>query len=241
MDEPKEHMSQAEFARYCGVSRAAVSQWKANGILTEAAFTKPDKKGKLITAVALAEVAQNRDVGQSLGNGITTKTAQDVPADAVPEPEPARPDPIEAQDAAAGELDLAPPAADQQPDVPQQPRAAAAPSYEHDPLKAAKLEQMLRKNRMDAIAEAEAQGLLMEAGEVRAQMARISGMMLQVFEGALPDFAAKMAEKFKVPQRDALHLLRNEFRDVRKQAADKQRELAGARPKTSGVSIDVGN
>jgi hypothetical protein len=75
-------MSQAEFARHCGVSRAAVSQWKhpANNILRDDAFTKPGRKGQIIVEVALDQVRRNRDIGQSLGNGIGTRTGKDTAA-----------------------------------------------------------------------------------------------------------------------------------------------------------------
>lgn len=236
MEALPEQMSQAEFARYCEVSRAAVSQWKANGILLEDAFSKPGKKGKLITAKALAQVAQNRDLGQSLGNGIATKTAADVmPAAPAPEPQAEPVAPVE-------QLDL--PAAAAIPEAQASPAAEPAPQIApviapSDPLKAARLEQMQRKNRMDAISEAQLQGRLVEAAEARAQMARISGLMLQIFEGALPDFAAKLAEKFEVPQRDALHLLRNEFRTVREQASAKHREAASAVGTTAPAKIEL--
>lgn len=232
-----EHMSQADFARHCDVSRAAVSQWKVNGILTQSAFTRPEKKGKLITAIALVEVGKNRDLGQSLGNGITTQTGLDVPAD---------PDPTDAAPAASkpaadqpAELDLQGAAPQNHAAAPPQSRGSAPVSYDNDPLKAARLEREQRKNRLEAIEEAQAQGLLMDAAEARQQMSRISGMMLTVFEAALPDFAAKIAEQFQVPQRDALHLLRNEFRVIRQKAADKQREQAASEDLEKPVSVSV--
>jgi hypothetical protein len=232
-----EHMSPADFARHCDVSRAAVSQWKVNGILTQSAFTRPEKKGKLITAIALVEVGKNRDLGQSLGNGITTQTGLDVPADPGPIDE-VSPAPQSANDQPT-ELDLAGAAPQSQAAAPPQSRGPSLVTYDNDPLKAARLEREQRKNRLEAIEEAQAHGLLMDAAEARQQMARISGMMLTVFEAALPDFAAKIAEQFQVPQRDALHLLRNEFRVIRQKAADKQREQAASEDLETPVSVSA--
>lgn len=57
-------------------------------------------------------------------------------------------------------------------------------------------------------------------------MNRIAGMMMQIFEGALPDLSAKVSEQFSLPQRDVLHLLREEFRKVRDSATTKEKQLA---------------
>jgi hypothetical protein len=108
-------------------------------------------------------------------------------------------------------------------------------------LIAARLEEQLRKNRIGASEEALRQGMLMSADDAREQMTRVAGMMMQIFEGALTDFAAALASQFDVPQRDALHLLKNEFRNVRKTATMKQRALAEQTPKevTTNVELDA--
>ena len=41
--------------------------------------------------------------------------------------------------------------------------------------------------------------------------------MMKIFEGALPDMASSQAAKFQISQREALHLLRDDFRKVREQ------------------------
>lgn len=208
----QELVSQAEFARRMGVSRAAVSQWKANNVLEASAFTNPDKTGKLILDVAGSQVRKNRDIGQSLGNGIDT--GADAPATETqtqvdPESGPVSGSQIGKQDTSVEGL-----------------------------LKAARLEDSLRKNRMAAAEEAKLQGQLMDARDARAEMARIAGMMMQIFEGALPDFANAMAERFKIPQRDVVHVLRAEFRAVRSQAAKKARENSEMVSQTSVSSIE---
>ena len=79
----------------------------------------------------------------------------------------------------------------------------------------------------------------MDADDARERMTRIAGMMLQIFEGALPDFAAAMAAQFDVPQRDVLHLLRAEFKKVRKTAAMKERARADEAKKEMTTSVEL--
>ncbi|KEP69654.1 hypothetical protein DL1_03245 [Thioclava dalianensis] len=222
-------VSQAELARELGVSRAAVSQWKAKDILRDDAFSEPGKSGKIILSVAIAQVRRNRDVGQSLGNGIATRTAVEAdPPEVIPEPPEAQPSlPMRA---AAPVAETA-------------PASAAGPKVDRieDQLKRAKLEEQLRRNRIQAAEEAARQGQLMAAEDAREQMARIAGMMLQIFEGALPDFASAMAAQFDLPQRDVLHLLRAEFKKVRKTASMKERMRADTveRAVTALVDLEV--
>lgn len=228
---PQQEMSQAEFARVMGVSRAAVSQWKTNDILREDAFTKPGKKGKLVYSVAVDQVRRNRDIGQALGNGLNTKTdaeeARPPPPQApTPAPETAQPD-----------LPLAaPPAADPEPvQAAPPPRAVTV----EDKIKEAKLVAQERKNRIEAAEEAELKGQLTSARDARQQFQNIASNMLQLFEGALPDFADSIAEKFDVPQRDVLHELKEKFRLVRSDAAKRTRQVAEGVEQT--VMIDLGD
>lgn len=235
MEAAQRELSQAEFAREMGVSRAAVSQWKTKDILRDDAFTKPGKKGKVIFHIAVEQVRVNRDLGQSLGNGIGTRTA--APDGATPAPAPAAEDPpAQLELPSEGHSGAAPePAADAPAVV--QPKGNSV----QDLLIAARLEEQLRKNRIGASEEALRQGMLMSADDAREQMTRVAGMMMQIFEGALTDFAAALASQFDVPQRDALHLLKNEFRNVRKTATMKQRALAEQAPKevTTNVELDA--
>lgn len=239
MQPEHQHMSQADFARTCGVSRAAVSQWKSKDILRDDAFTKPGKTGKIIYGVAIEQVRRNRDIGQSLGNGIATRTtvgdAPQVQPATAPDPEPA---PVQQPS-----LPMAEAATDERP-TPEAPSASSTsaapkPDTVEDQLKRAKLEQQLRTNRIQAADEALRQGMLMDADDAREQMTRIAGMMLQIFEGALPDLAAAVAAQFDVPQRDVLHLLRAEFKKVRKTAAMKERARADDVKKEATTSVEL--
>lgn len=227
MQPAQEHQTQADFARHMGVSRAAVSQWKSRDILRDDAFTQPGKKGKVVVSVAVEQVRRNRDVGQALGNGIETRTSTDAA-------------PVDEQPVEDVQPDLLP-------DVPapvQEKPIAAAPAKPkvdtvEDQLKHAKLEQQLRINRIQASEEALRQGMLVAADDAREQMTRVASMMLQIFEGSLPDLGAAISAQFDIPQRDVLHLLRAEFKKVRATAAMKERARADAAKKERVVSIEV--
>lgn len=226
MQPAQEHQSQADFARHMGVTRAAVSQWKKKDILRADAFTQPEKKGKVVVAVAVEQVRRNRDIGQALGNGIGTRTSTDAET-SDEQPEEVQPDlPVD---------DAAP--------VQTEPTAAAPvkPKLDtvEDQLKRAKLEQQLRTNRIQASEEALRQGMLVAASDAREQMTRVASMMLQIFEGSLPDLGAAISAQFDIPQRDVLHLLRAEFKKVRATAAMKERARAGAANKEHVASIEV--
>ncbi len=239
MQPAHQEMSQADFARAMGVSRAAVSQWKSKDILRDDAFTKPGKSGKIIYRVAVEQVRRNRDIGQSLGNGIATRTTVDdapqVQPAAAPDPAPATVQQPSLPMVEAARVEQTAPEAPAASSTP----AAPKPDTVEDQLKRAKLEEQLRRNRIQAADEALRQGMLMSANDAREQMTRIAGMMLQIFEGALPDFAAAMAAQFDVPQRDVLHLLRSEFKKVRKTAAMKERARADEVEKDVATSVEL--
>ncbi len=231
MTDAVEHMSQADFGRHMGVSRAAVSQWKSKEILTEAAFTKPGKKGKVVVAVAIEEVRKNRDIGQSCGNGLDTKPKVDEPpapiAPGLPLEQPSS-DEDASETLKTGEIKKAP--ADNSGTIEKKDSV-------EDLIKQAKLEEQLRKNRQAAAEEALRSGLLIASDDAREQMGRVAVTLLQTFDGALPDFATALAEKFGIPQRDALHLLKAEFVKVRDKASKKERARSEQMKSKDKVSI----
>ncbi|MFT0892215.1 hypothetical protein [Pseudochelatococcus sp. G4_1912] len=67
--------------------------------------------------------------------------------------------------------------------------------------------------------EMAARGIYTLSKDAQIEMTRLAGSMLTIFEGALPDFASAIAGQFELPSRDVLHLLRQQFRDVRERAA----------------------
>lgn len=235
MDEQQQLMTQAEFARHMGVTRAAVTQWKKKDILQENAFTLPGKKGKVRAAIAEAQYLKNRDVGQSLGNGIDTGSGANASAQAVSEKTRAAPQPDLPTALTAPVPDperVLPPEASSKGDI-------SRTDWVQDEHRRAKLEEQHRKNRKAASEEALRVGILMSSDDAREQLGRVSVMMMQIFEGTLTDFATALSEKFGVPHRDALHLLKAEFRKVRKMAAKKERVRAEAAQKEITVPVDV--
>jgi len=231
MQSAQEHQTQADFARHMGVSRAAVSQWKSRDILRDDAFTQPGKKGKVVVSVAVEQVRRNRDIGQALGNGIETRTS----TDAAPAAEPSAEMPAEEVQPALPVDDAAPVQVEPTAAAPVKPKVDTV----EDQLKRAKLEQQLRTNRIQASEEALRQGMLVAADDAREQMTRVASMMLQIFEGSLPDLGAAISAQFDIPQRDVLHLLRSEFKKVRATAAMKERARADAANKEHVASIEV--
>ena len=91
-----------------------------------------------------------------------------------------------------------------------------------------RLRQIRFANRKADEAERARRGLYVLATDAKQDMAKVAVRMLNIFEGALPDVASAMAGKFGVPQRDALHLLRGEFRRLRERGESQARaEAAG--------------
>ncbi|MGB0901184.1 hypothetical protein [Halocynthiibacter sp.] len=221
-------LTKAKFAEHMGVSRFAVSKWLERGTITSAALVGEGRKAKINVTLAVEQVRQNRDIGQSLGNGIETRTSTEAVADEKAVPTEVQPDLLPVKPEAVA---VEPPAAPTQ----KQPKIDTV----EDQLKRARLEEQHRKNRIGASEEALQQGLLMSSDDAREQMSRVAGMMLQIFEGALTDFAAITASQFNVPQRDVLHTLKNEFRKVRKAATQKEQARITELEKATMTSVEL--
>lgn len=78
-------------------------------------------------------------------------------------------------------------------------------------------------------------GIYMLASEARAETARAVAEALNIFEGALSDFASALAAKYQIPQRDLVHALRGEFRTVRARASASRASAAAEAPKNLAV------
>jgi hypothetical protein len=99
-------------------------------------------------------------------------------------------------------------------------------------IKRERLESLQRDNRKKAEDEAARAGRYVLSHGAAVQMGKIAATMLELFEGSLSDLASAMAAKFQIPQRDVLHLLRGEFREIRSRAAVSMKEAALAQPET---------
>lgn len=211
-------VSKGEFAALIGVSPGRVSQYLAEGKISQAALQGVGRSAKIIVEQAKADLRLTLDVGQRLGNGIETRL------DASPIVSPPA---MAAASAPALGIDAG--------GSTSQPRIGGL----DEQIKQAKLEQIQRANRNAAKAEAESKGALTETEASRQAMTKVASSMLLVFEGGLTDFASAIAAEFKVPQRDVLHLLRREFRKIREAAAKQARKDAADMPETIETSIEA--
>jgi hypothetical protein len=77
-----------------------------------------------------------------------------------------------------------------------------------------------------------ASGKYVLASAMRDETARLAARMFEAFDGALTDFASAFAAEYKVPARDALHLLRKEMRRVRERVSAEYAAVADDEPET---------
>jgi hypothetical protein len=108
-----------------------------------------------------------------------------------------------------------------------------------DQLKQEKLLQARITSRKASEDEEKRKGRFTETAAVKAEMVRLATRLLDTFEGALPDFANAIAEKFEVPARDVLHVIRAEFRAVRTKAAANAKDNAQEEPETIASEIET--
>jgi hypothetical protein len=209
-----EIVSKSQFAGMCNVTPGRVSQWISERKIYGDALDGHGRGARIRVSVARAQLNRRLDIGQRLGNGLSTTLAgPDAPHPAV------QPDP-------------APSASSTSP-------AAVDPVEER--IKRERLEQLQRANREAAKKEAAGSGLLTGAEAAAQQMGRIAAQIVTLFEGALPEFSSAIAAKFQVPQRDVLHLLRGEFRKVRANAAVTYCRMADGMPALSVFDLGGGH
>lgn len=196
-------VSKAAFARLKSVSAARVSQWISGGKIDGAALVGEGRTAQIDVAIADQQLRERLDMGQRVGNGLSTRLGR-ATAEAAPH------------------LPLA-----------EAPPAAAAPTaidkFE-EAFKRERLEGLQRDNRKKAEEEAARAGRFVDAQAAGAQMAKIAGKTMTMIDGSLPEIASALSAKFSLPQRDVLHLLRAEFRELRQRAADSLRVEASQLP-----------
>ncbi|AZV21457.1 hypothetical protein [Mesorhizobium sp. M7A.F.Ce.TU.012.03.2.1] len=193
-------LSKGDFAAHIGVSAGRVSQYIAAGMIGQDALEGQGRNAKVIVARAVEQIKRKRDIGQSLGNGLSTRL--DLEPDDQPEP---------ARSAAGSDTTLRTPNVD-------------------DELKQQRLEAERRRNRLAAEDEAARRGRLVDASHVRAEMTKLAQAIEDENAGMLTDFASAVAAEFKLPQRDVLHLLRKVRADKKAGAADRARRRAASLP-----------
>ncbi|WP_421358144.1 hypothetical protein [Agrobacterium rosae] len=201
-------VSKSEFAALINVSPGRVSQFISAGQISSAAIIGSGQRAKIDVERAKSDLRLTLDVSQRLGNGFDTRI-----------------DP-------SGEATVATNNG-QQNTLPIPPVLSGV---DHE-IKQQKLEQIRRANRNGAIADAQARGQLIETEQSRAEMTRVAASLLQVFEGGLTDLASAVAAEFKVPQRDVLHLLRKQFRQIRATSARQMLTMSIDMPETSATEL----
>jgi hypothetical protein len=210
-------VSKSSFAKLRNVSPGRVTQWIAERKITSGSLVGEGRGAKIDVAKATAELRSKLDISQRTGNGLDTDlslpTAQSVSS---AEPQPAS---------------ISAPAAAREADLPLNDPV-------EEQIKREKLEQLQRANRKAAEDEAARAGRFTDAAEATRRMGALVAQTLAVIEGALPEIATAFGAKFQVPQRDALHLLRAEFRKVRATGAKEFREQAASRPQMVEAELE---
>jgi len=185
-------VSKGEFAQMIGVTNGRISQMIAAGQIGPEALEGTGQRAKIRVETAKAQLRRRLDIGQRMGNGLTTRLTPDAP------PGPA-----------SEFSSFAPPSA----------RSERSDLFE-DAIRAERLKGLRLANRRATEEELERRGEFTATADVQAALSKVSADMVSIFEGALSDFAAAVSSKFQIPARDVLHLLRTEFRTVRSSAAN---------------------
>ncbi len=218
-------VSKGEFARLINVSPGRVTQYFTEGKLGPEVLAGEGRMAKIRYEQAVRQLQERLDIGQRLGNGIDTRL--DVPSAA-----PAQTRMQLAQPVAASPVTARP--------APEPPSVSAPPDEGESletQIKREKLRDVQYRNRKAAEEEAARAGRFIEADGARAQMALVASSMLQTFEGGLNAFAEAIAAKFRVPQRDVVFLLQEEFRRLRDNASRAAAERAAQVPKMTESEI----
>lgn len=117
--------------------------------------------------------------------------------------------------------------------------AAPQPNTLERQLLEERLLKARRENVRDATEQAVANGELCATADARSATVKEVSRMVARVEGTLPEFAAAIAAKFKLPQRDVLHELKAKWRQVRTDAAIEARERAEPLPEKVGFDVDT--
>jgi hypothetical protein len=202
-------ISKSEFARRRNVAPSRVTQWIEAGKISGAAMVGQGRNAQLRESVACQQLNRTLDISQRLGNGLATRLTSTPPAQ--------QPIDFDAGRAAGGDA----PAATTQ-----------------DRIAIERLEQARRQNERDRRDDAVACGLLVDAKTVRLTAGRQAFEMLTRFDGALNDLATAVSAEFKMPQRDVLHLLRKQYREVRASMAAEMKSRAAVLPDRVDFDVD---
>jgi hypothetical protein len=208
-------MSKGDFARHINVTPGRVSQYIAAGTIGPDALDGVGRSAKIRVAAAIEQIRQRRDIGQALGNGLSTRLDLDE------------------TDEAADAGDLFPAGVGRPADD-----RSTRPTTVDDEIKQERLQSERRRNRVAAQEEAVRLGQLVEAAKVKAAVAKEMVAQREAFLAMLADCATEIHSKYGVPQRDCLHLLRKVVTDGMGKFAERQRRLAAGLPETADAIVE---
>jgi hypothetical protein len=194
--------TKSEFARRTNVSPGRVTQWIDAGKIGKDALVGEGRAARINVRVALAQLNRSLDIDQRGGNGLLTNLA--IP-----------PAPVQSVGADGNDSPSAP-----------------AVDTTADRIQRERLEQLQRSNRAARREEALATGTLCLSEDISRAFGRLAAAMVAGVEGGLSEIATAFAARFRIPQRDALHLLRGEYRKVRATMAETMRRQAAELPTT---------
>lgn len=214
-------LSKGEAARELNVSPGRVSQYITEGKIYGDAIVGEGRSARINVTIARQQLRSSLDLGQRLGNGITTDLADREPV--------ATELPLAAGRLASDEED--------RPLAPAPLRRVVDPHEEA--IKLERLRSLQFTNRKNAEDELARRGTYTRTADVTQAMGMLAGAMMNVFEGSLTDLATAIAGKFELPQRDVLHMLRQEFVNVRTKAAETMRRQAKAMPALVADEVTV--
>jgi hypothetical protein len=199
-------ITQADFARLTNVSRARVSQWIRESKIGGDALATEGGRVRIRPEPAKAQLRRALNIDQRHGNGLFTRLDAAPPS---PQALPAATPPP--SDAEVGPF----------------VRPESVPDAIEERIKRERLEGLQRDNRKKAEDEAARRGLYTLTADVKQQFGRIAAQEKIIFEGSLGQIATAFSARFPhVNQRDALHLLRSEFRKICSQASAELRAKA---------------
>lgn len=207
-----EIVSKAEFARLSNVSRGRVSQWLSEKKVFGDAIVGTGRRAQIHVARARAQLRQYLDIGQRMGNGLSTQLNGPKPSSAPPAPASSADQMLTAQ-----VLPFQRPA-----DPPRDPI--------EEQIKRERLETARRTNRRMAEEEAARNGRYVLAESAAREIGKAVTLVLSSVDGWIAEAASKISAKFGIPQRDALHLLRGDFQSFRAKFSGSVRQQAEALP-----------
>lgn len=217
-----EIVSKSEFARLCKVTPGRVTQWITEKKIKGDAIVGEGRNAQIRVAVARAQLKLYLDIGQRMGNGLSTQL------DGPPAPPAPTPDATADPAPSAQVLPFQRPAATEPPRDPIE-----------EQIKRERLETARRTNRKMAEEEAARSGRYVLADQARKEVGKAVTQVMSSTDGWIAEMASKISAKFGFPQRDVLHLMRSEFSGFRATLAGALRQQAEELPEMIEDELDL--